>query len=124
TKCSSFTWNNYLNQQPGSRGGARDGGAPGLFAGGHVAYRFKHCTDGLSQTFLVGEVLPGLYIHHMLFHSHYNVASTHFPPNYHRILGLQNNEYATANSAQPGFKSEHVGGLNMCLADGSVSFVT
>ena len=44
-----------------------------MFAGGYVAYKFEHCRDGLSSTYLVGEVLPGLYVHHMLFHSHYNV---------------------------------------------------
>ena len=29
-------------------------GAPGLFVGGPVAYSFKKCTDGLSQTLLLG----------------------------------------------------------------------
>ena len=32
-------------------------------------YRFSDCTDGLSNTFLVGEGMPSRRIHMMYFHS-------------------------------------------------------
>jgi len=120
--CSVFSWVDPRNDQ-GYRGGSDDTGAPGMFAGGYVAYKFEHCRDGLSSTYLVGEVLPGLYVHHMLFHSHYNVGTTHFPPNYHRLLGVENKPYQYWPSGHAGFKSEHPGGVNMAMADGSVQFV-
>jgi len=127
-KCPStpLAWSDCRNDQS-YRCGSDDHVSPGLFAAGRVAYTFDHCRDGLSNTFLVGEVLPGLWGHHMLFNSHYNVGSTHYPPNYHKMLGLPNVDHGrdwARSSAGPGFKSEHPGGMHMALADGSVHFVS
>jgi prepilin-type N-terminal cleavage/methylation domain-containing protein len=116
-------WDDRMNEQS-KRGGTGTYGAPGMFAGGWVAYRFKHCTDGLSNTYLVGEVLPNLYIHHMLFNSTYITGTTQFPPNHHRALGIANDAYRDNVSGQGGFKSEHPGGVLMGMGDGSVQFVT
>jgi len=120
-----LAWSDCGNDQS-QRCGSDDHGAPGLFAAGRVAYTFDECRDGLSNTFLLGEVLPGLWGHHMLFHSHYNVGSTHYPPNYHKMLGLANGDHGrnwVGASSGPGFKSEHPGGMYMALADGSVHFI-
>ncbi len=122
--CTSLSWSDMRNDQPGRRAGALAGGAPGLFAGGRTAYSFDHCRDGLSNTFLAGEALPSLYLHRMLFHSHYNVGTTHYPPNYHRILGVPNGPFTRGVGAGLGFKSEHPGGLHMAMADGSVHFIS
>lgn len=115
----------------GSNGGSVDNGAPGMFAGGRKAYRFRDCTDGLSTTFLLGEQLPAYSGgFQQYFHSHMNVATTNPMPNRHLISTSCNTPMLNANSAsgcystQNGFKSMHPGGLHMCLSDGSTTFIT
>ena len=66
-------------------------GAPGMFAGGPVAYRFRDCEDGLSKTFLAGERLPAYDWTAMYFFSSMNAATTNTPPNYHLIFNAENN---------------------------------
>ena len=59
-------------------------GSHGLFApGGGIAYRFDDCQDGLSNTFLIGEQLPGYADMSVYFHSYLTAATTNIPPNYH-----------------------------------------
>jgi len=117
------------------RGGARraDGssrGAPGMFAGGPVAYGFDHCTDGLSNTFLIGETLPEYSDFAMYFVSHLNVASTNMPPNMaaaaypackngSAYVAIKNDCYIVAS----GFNSRHPGGVQVMMADGSSRWV-
>ena len=120
-------WADGRNSQDGVNMGFRSLGAPGMFAGGSKAYRMKDCLDGTSHTFLIGEQLPEICAHQMLFHSHAAVGSTYFPPNYHNIQGIKNeaNHFAdpVALDAETGFKSEHPGGMHMGMADGSVHFI-
>jgi prepilin-type processing-associated H-X9-DG protein len=75
----------------------------------------------------MGEQLPAISVHQMLFHSHAQVGSTYFPPNYHLIQGVRNvaNHFANPNAidTETGFKSEHPGGLHMAMADGGVRFI-
>ena len=121
-------WADGRNCQAGVNMGYRNLGAPGMFAGGSKAYRIKDCTDGTSHTFLIGEQLPEICAHQMLFHSHASVGSTYFPPNYHNIQGIKNeaNHFADplALDAETGFKSEHPGGMHMAMTDGSVHFIS
>jgi hypothetical protein len=116
---------------PGHSGGSYDSGAPGLFAGGEVAYRFSHCTDGLSNTFLLGEQLPAYSPLMHYFSSHLNVASTNPPPNFHLAypdcpprLSPRSDRYNPhlCVGRMGGFKSSHPGGLLMAMGDGSVAF--
>ena len=126
-----------FNCQPGKNGGEQGTGSPGMFAAGYKAYRIKDCSDGTSNTFLLGEQLPAISLHHMMFHSHQIVGSVYYPPNYHIIWpnavyngmptrGIRNQaDYPFNNStdASSGFKSEHRGGLNMGMVDGSARFI-
>jgi prepilin-type N-terminal cleavage/methylation domain-containing protein len=116
--------------QIGDKSGKWNLGSPGMFASGWgISYKIKECTDGTSHTFLIGEQLPAIAMHQMLFHSHVNIATTNYPPNYHNIAGIKNQAdyFASGTGNEPndnGFKSEHAGGLHMGMVDGSVHFVT
>ena len=107
--------------------GSHDHGSPGLFAGGNgVAFRFRDCFDGLSYTFLIGERLPKLYIHGMLWHSHLIVATANVPPNNFKISGCpyERNDTVPCYQQSQGFNGLHPGGVVMAIADGSVQFVS
>ena len=118
------------NCQPGDVLGRRGAGTPGMFAAGwSVAYKIKECTDGTSHTFLVGEQLPAISCHHMLFHSYANIGTTNYPPNFRtKIPGaiiVNSPDYFQTGDEEEyaSFKSEHTGGVNMGMVDGSVHFV-
>jgi len=102
-------------------------GASGMFTGGWIAYSFKECEDGLSNTFIVGETLPAYQLHAYLFHSHQNVGSTNILPNeqLRRVCPRYDENPTPATSCgnwMGGFKSWHVGGVNMAMADGSAHY--
>ncbi len=108
--------------------GMGSAGAPGMFAGGPLAYRFKDCTDGTSKTLLLGETLPIYSTFMMYFSGCMNVASTNPPPNYHRIYTncpkSPTQRIAECYAQMGGFMSEHSGGFNAALSDGSVRFLS
>ncbi|CAK9037553.1 Alpha-L-fucosidase (Alpha-L-fucoside fucohydrolase) [Durusdinium trenchii] len=102
-------------------------GAPGMFAGGPDRYKLKNCSDGTSNTLLIGETLPIYNSFHMYFASHMNVATSHMPLNYHLIdptcpHSPSERPPGDCYAKMAGFKSNHPGGVNIALADGSVQF--
>lgn len=119
-----------------STGGARQGvSAPGMFNGGYASYRIADCVDGTTNTFLVGESLPLFSTFHMYFASHMHIGTTNPPPNYQKTYSacnlttftrdqLRTTRQGTCYAYMGGFMSQHVGGLHMCMTDGSVRFIS
>ena len=107
-------------------------GAPGLFAGGPVAYAFKTCTDGLTHTLLLGESLPIYSSHRMYFNSVFNAATTNAYINWHKdpsIVALCPKTIDKRINDQchmfmGGYLSEHPGGVNVAFGDASVTFLS
>jgi prepilin-type processing-associated H-X9-DG protein len=109
-------------------------GAPGLFAGGPVAYSFRTCTDGLSNTLLLGESLPIYSSHRMYFNSVFNAATTNTYINWHKDAEIvkycpkaPDSRYSNPLGCwayMGGYMSQHPGGVNVALGDGSVHFLS
>ena len=106
---------------------------PGMFNGGPVAYRIRDCTDGTSNTMLMGEALPIYNSFGHYFVSHLNAGTTNPPPNYLTNSLAATCPKATAARSTPetpclyasmGFQSMHDGGVHILLADSSVRFVS
>jgi prepilin-type N-terminal cleavage/methylation domain-containing protein len=111
----------------GYNNGSNAYGCPGMFAGGRVAYTLTDCRDGTSHTFLFGEALPAYSTLRMYFAGHMNVASTNPPPNYWKVYSGCSKQLTarsdTCYGHMGGFNSVHPGGVEVCMADGSVRFL-
>lgn len=105
--------NNYGTNPPGN--------SVGMF-GRHALpkVRFADVTDGLTNTFMAGETIPG----HCIFNGAY---ATNFPV-YPTTIPLNTMEEDNFLSGfwfrTCGFKSMHPGGANFLMGDASVHFIT
>ena len=86
--------------------------------------KLKSVTDGLSNTFLVGEGVVSQDFHSAAYFADGSWATCGIPLNFF-LLGVDSDEikYNQWNEVR-GFKSLHPGGAQFVLADGSVSFVS
>jgi prepilin-type N-terminal cleavage/methylation domain-containing protein len=94
----------------------------GMFGRDPRGIKFKEVSDGLSNTFMIGETLPGTSVYNGI-HCHNNgVYPTHTPLNYPADdKGVQGFD-GTGRPAMA-FKSLHPGGAHMAMGDASVQFV-
>jgi prepilin-type processing-associated H-X9-DG protein len=99
--------------------GYNDGNSVGLFGRHRLpVVSWKKVTDGLSKTLMVGETLPEECSFISAFSINFNVSPTTIPLNFHWNDEGQGRDWWLTS----GYKSEHTGGANLCMADGSVKF--
>jgi prepilin-type N-terminal cleavage/methylation domain-containing protein/prepilin-type processing-associated H-X9-DG protein len=89
--------------------------------------RFADVTDGLANTFMIGEDLPGETQWCSWPYANNAYATCAIPPNLIRPAGTQPGSsdpvyWSWENNES--FRSRHPGGLQFALADGSVRFVS
>jgi hypothetical protein len=94
----------------------------GMFGRDPRGVKFKEVRDGLTNTFMIGETLPGTSVYNGL-HCHNNaVYPTTTALNYPSDdKGVQASD-GTGRPAQA-FKSLHPGGAHMAMGDASVQFL-
>jgi prepilin-type N-terminal cleavage/methylation domain-containing protein/prepilin-type processing-associated H-X9-DG protein len=94
---------------------------PGTFAGifGRTTHAvgINEVTDGLTNTFLAGETLPGDCTFMGVFSQNFPLSGTIIPINTFE-KAVDTNWWRTC-----GYKSKHPGGANMLMGDGSTRFI-
>ncbi|HEY2761737.1 MAG TPA: DUF1559 domain-containing protein, partial [Pirellulales bacterium] len=90
----------------------------------HLGIKLKAIPDGLSNTFVAGETLPGHNIWNCSFCDNFPVSSTHIPLNTMEECPSANCAAGTNYWRTSGFKSLHPGGAHLAMCDGSVHFVS
>jgi len=143
-KCGYIPFQQYCNQPAwGYETSADDASTDvsdacrGMFGRGGAKLNMASVTDGMSNTFMLGEALPSQNAH-MLFTTWYTIYgtqlnSTIIPINY--PIDEKDLTWCGQNGATPahsmfnnnvswGFKSRHPLGVNFAFGDGSVRFIS
>jgi len=81
--------------------------------------RLLSITDGTSNTLMVGEDVCDQNNHGAAYYANGDYASSHAPLNYFPQPPIPDNWPRVMS-----FRSRHPGGVNFCLADGSVRFIS
>ncbi len=99
---------------------------PGMFARHPTSARFSSVSDGLSNTILLGETLPGDSVFNGAYVNNFPGCATHIPIN--TMMSDEGIDSAGASGLANwqhtmGFKSRHPGGAQFAMVDGSVQFL-
>jgi len=130
--CNEYLGNVFGTGPPSHGNDARGYRISGVFARGHWAAKFRDIIDGQSQVITFGEILPHKSDHSHRGWMHFNslwTATTgpiNFPVRGVGEPGFQGptncghwGSWATASA----FKSQHKGGAQFVLADGSTQYI-
>lgn len=108
---NEYGWRDYS--------GAVADSSTGMFGRNMGKRKFKQVTDGLTNTFLIGETLPEECAYQSAFAPNFSLAGTTIPLNtFEKCLAPPG-----CHNRGCGFKSPHPGGCHFAMADGSVHFV-
>lgn len=86
-----------------------------------VGTPLRKFTDGVSNTFLLGETLPHHSTYNSIFAENFIVSSTHIPLN--TMESDELGQKAFEHWRQTGFKSSHITVIHFAMADGSVQAI-
>jgi prepilin-type N-terminal cleavage/methylation domain-containing protein/prepilin-type processing-associated H-X9-DG protein len=120
---SNWAWGNYPNVGPSGNNNGLDVG-DGFFwrSDGLTAQGLASVTDGLSNTFMVGEDLPSRNVHCGWPRSNYATGTCAIPLNTSLPGGTPVYDPTDWPNVYS-FRSRHPGGANFALGDGSVRYV-
>ena len=109
--------------QGGNYGTNPPNSTAGMFGRYPHGFRFTDVKDGLSNTIMAGETLPGHCIHNVAFGENFPMAGTTIP------INIMQGEGKTQHGPPKhwhtcGYKSLHPSGVNFVMGDGSVHFVS
>jgi prepilin-type N-terminal cleavage/methylation domain-containing protein len=126
---SNWAWGSFTNNGPTGNNNGLDV-ADGMFMRSDTTIfpprkqSFAIVTDGLSNTFMLGEDLPSRNTHCGWVRANYSTGTCSIPPNNAMKAGQPgfNNPGDWPNVYS--FRSQHPGGLQFAMGDGSAQFVS